>query len=65
MLIDAARDLARGVEPPAVDASQDYNGFRSAEKILAPGEDWWKLGTAEDAVMTQLQPLIAGQRPFR
>ena len=65
MLIDAARNLAGGIEPPAVDASLDYNGFRSAEKILAPTEDWWRLGTSEDPVMAQLQPLMAGQRPFR
>jgi hypothetical protein len=65
MLIDAARNLARGIEPPAVGPSLDYNGFRSAEKILAPGEDWRRLGTADDPVMAQLQPLMAGQRPFR
>jgi hypothetical protein len=65
MLIDVARNLASGIEPPAVDPSLDYNGFRSAEKILAPGEDWRTLGTASDPVMAQLQPLMAGQRPFR
>jgi hypothetical protein len=65
MLIDAARNLARGIEPPAVDPALDYNAFRSAEKILAPGEDWRLLGTPDDPVVEQLQPLLAGQRPFR
>jgi hypothetical protein len=65
LLIEAAQNLARGIEPPAVDPKLNYNEFRSAEKILAPGEDWRKLGTREDPVVGQLEPLIAGQRPFR
>jgi hypothetical protein len=65
MLIDAANNLAKGIEPPAVDPELNYNEFRSAEKILAPGEDWRKLGTREDPVVEQLEPLLAGQRPFR
>ncbi|HLG11152.1 MAG TPA: Rieske 2Fe-2S domain-containing protein [Dehalococcoidia bacterium] len=65
MLIEAARKLAQGIDPPAVDPSLNYNEFRSAEKILALGEDWRKLGTLEDPVVEQLQPLLAGQRPFR
>jgi hypothetical protein len=65
MLIDAAMNLAQGIEPPAVDPALDYNDFRSAEKILAPDEDWRALGTQADPVMAQLQPLLAGQRPFR
>jgi hypothetical protein len=65
LLIESARNLERGIEPPTVDPALDYNDFRSAEKILAPGEDWRTLGTIEDPVMAQLQPLMAGQRPFR
>jgi phthalate 4,5-dioxygenase len=64
-LIQAAKDLAQGIEPPAVDPGLDYNNFRSAEKILASDEDWRALGTEQDPVMQQLQPLLAGQRPFR
>ena len=64
-LIQAAKDLAQGIEPPAVDPNLDYNNFRSAEKILAAEEDWRILGTEQDPVMQQLQPLLAGQRPFR
>src|SRR5690606_35406466 len=65
MLIDAAKALAQGIEPPAVDPALDYNNFRSAEKILTPNEDWRTLGTASDPVMAQLDPLMASQRPFR
>jgi nitrite reductase/ring-hydroxylating ferredoxin subunit len=65
MLIQAARDLATGIEPPAVDPARNYNDFRPSEKILAAGEDWRSLGTAADPVMQQVQPLMTGQRPFR
>jgi hypothetical protein len=65
MLIQAARDLANGIEPPAVDPARNYNDFRPSEKILAAGEDWRSLGTAADPVMQQVQPLMTGQRPFR
>jgi phthalate 4,5-dioxygenase oxygenase subunit len=51
MLIKAARDLANGTEPPAVDGSQPFANIRSAEKILAPGEDWRLLGTEADPVV--------------
>jgi hypothetical protein len=62
MLIEAAKNLAQGIEPLAVDPARDYNDFRSAEKILERGEDWRRLGTHEDPVMAQLQPLMAAQR---
>jgi phthalate 4,5-dioxygenase len=65
MLIKAAKELAHGIEPPAVDPNLNYNDFRSAEKILAPDEDWRLLGTKADPVMQQLEPLAAPQRPFR
>jgi hypothetical protein len=65
MLIEAAKALANGIEPPAIDPQLNYNDFRSAEKILGPGEDWRGLGTHADPVMAELEPLLAGQRPFR
>ena len=49
ILIEAARDLANGKEPPAVGADLDYRSIRGVEKILSPGEDWRTLGTPEDA----------------
>jgi phthalate 4,5-dioxygenase len=48
ILIEAARDLANGKEPPAVGADLDYRSIRGVEKILSPGEDWRPLGTPED-----------------
>jgi hypothetical protein len=64
-LIEAAKALAQGIEPPARDASMSFNDFRASEKILDPGENWWELGTEADPVMAQLQPLLSGARPFR
>ena len=48
MLVKAAKDLADGIEPPALNSAYPYESIRSAEKILAPGEDWRLLGTASD-----------------
>ena len=53
VLIDAAKDLAKGIEPPAVDPTLPYRSIRSAEKILAPGEDWRILGTDADPVVIE------------
>ena len=55
ILIEAARDLAAGKEPPAV-GDLDYRSIRGVEKVLEPGEDWKTLGTSEDA---KLQGLLA------
>jgi nitrite reductase/ring-hydroxylating ferredoxin subunit len=49
MLIKAAKDLAAGIEPPALEG--DFASIRSAEKILEPGEDWRALGTGADPVL--------------
>jgi phthalate 4,5-dioxygenase len=54
MLIQAARDLEKGIEPAATGASEGYRSVRSAEKILAPGEDWRYLGTDEDPIVAEL-----------
>jgi nitrite reductase/ring-hydroxylating ferredoxin subunit len=59
MLIDAAKALAGGVEPPVLDGSMHYDAFRPSEKILSPGEDWRTLGTQDDPVMQQVEPLYA------
>jgi hypothetical protein len=55
MLLKAAKDLANGIEPPAVDPSLPYTSIRSAEKILAPGEDWRVLGTDQDPLLQQVE----------
>ncbi len=54
ILIKAAKDLAKGIEPPATDPSLPFSTIRSAEKILAPGEDWRILGTEDDPMVQRL-----------
>jgi hypothetical protein len=55
MLIKGAQDLANGIEPPALDQAFDWASVRSAEKILAPGEDWRLLATDADETYVKLQ----------
>ncbi len=55
ILIDAARDLANGIEPPATGPSPELSRAFSAEKILAPGEDWRTLGTPMDATVQAME----------
>lgn len=52
ILLNAARGLAEGKEPPAV-GEADYRSIRGSEKILAPGEDWRVLGTDDDPVVRE------------
>ena len=56
LLIKAARDLAKGIEPPATqtDAGASRASTR-AEKILAPGEDWRLLGTPADPTVQEME----------
>ncbi len=51
MLLKAARDLAEGKGPPAVEGDLPYASIRSAEKILEPEEDWRVLGTDADPLV--------------
>jgi hypothetical protein len=53
ILISAAKDLAAGKKPPAVDADLDFRSIRGAEKILEAGEDWRLLGTDDDPVVQE------------
>jgi hypothetical protein len=57
ILIDAAKNLAKGIEPPAVDPALPYDTIRSAEKVLAPNEDWRVLGTNDDPMVQQFEEL--------
>ena len=38
----------------SVDPNLPYKGIRSAEKILAPGEDWRLLGTDADPIVVEV-----------
>lgn len=56
-LIRAAKNLAKGIEPPTVDTSLPFEKILSAERIILPTDDWTKLGTDEDPlVREQLAP---------
>jgi hypothetical protein len=51
LLLNAAKGLAEGKEPPAL--SGNFRSIRSAEKILEPDEDWGYLGTDDDPLVQQ------------
>jgi phthalate 4,5-dioxygenase oxygenase subunit len=59
MLIDAAKKLAQGVEPPALDPGLPYVEIRSAERNIAPGDDWRVLGTHADPYVREMLAVIA------
>jgi nitrite reductase/ring-hydroxylating ferredoxin subunit len=48
VLINAAKNLARGIEPPALDPALPFDKIDLPDKVLNPGEDWTKIGTEED-----------------
>jgi nitrite reductase/ring-hydroxylating ferredoxin subunit len=54
LLLNAAKGLAEGKEPPALGADHDYMNIRGAEKILEPGEDWKRLGTVDDPLVQEV-----------
>jgi phthalate 4,5-dioxygenase oxygenase subunit len=65
MLLQAARDLdEKAIEPPATLPSPELARVYSAEKILAPGEDWRSLGTRDDAMTREMEayPLQEGRQ---
>jgi nitrite reductase/ring-hydroxylating ferredoxin subunit len=62
ILLKAAKDLANGIEPPAVDPSLPYKEIRGAEKILAPGEDWRVLGTPADPLRQKIAQMLQTER---
>jgi phthalate 4,5-dioxygenase oxygenase subunit len=62
LLIQAAQDLERGIEPPGLDPAFDYTRLRSTEKIIGAGEDWRKLATREDLPYAEL--LASGTLPL-
>jgi hypothetical protein len=48
MLINAAKNLAKGIEPPALDPRMPYDKIGQPDRLLLPGESWTTLGTPED-----------------
>ncbi len=55
LLLNAAKDLARGIEPPALDPALPYDKIGTPDKVLAPGEDWTVLGSENDPVLNPLR----------
>jgi phthalate 4,5-dioxygenase oxygenase subunit len=64
LLIDAAKGLAQGKEPPALAGVEghDFRNIRSAEKVLEPGENWHILGTDEDPTVQEAMLALEGQQ---
>jgi hypothetical protein len=62
LLINAAQNLEKGIDPPGLDPSFRYTELRSTEKIIPAGEDWRKLATSEDPAYVQL--LASGSMPL-
>jgi len=54
-LLNAAKNLARGIEPPATDPSLPYDKIGSPDKVLSPGEDWTVLGSEQDPFINSLR----------
>jgi phenylpropionate dioxygenase-like ring-hydroxylating dioxygenase large terminal subunit len=61
LLLRAAKGLEAGNEPPALGGSGDFRSIRSAEKVLADGEDWRVLGTNDDPVVQEALLALEGQ----
>ena len=66
LLLQSARDLQNGIEPPATRPTPELARIYSTEKILAPGEDWRTLGTPADATVHEMEkyPLADAQTPI-
>jgi hypothetical protein len=48
ILLRAAKDVARDLEPPALEGSLPYDKIEWPDKMLNPGEDWTRVGTEID-----------------
>jgi hypothetical protein len=60
LLIEAAKNLEKGVEPPCLDPSLPFDRVGTPDKVLMPGEDWTVLGSENDPIMNAL---LAGAPP--
>jgi hypothetical protein len=50
MLLNAAKNLEKGIEPPCLDPSLPYDRIGSLSKVLEPGEDWSIAGSENDPI---------------
>jgi nitrite reductase/ring-hydroxylating ferredoxin subunit len=58
LLIETAKNLAAGIDPPALDPALPYKDIRSAERTISVEEDWRLLGTAADPFVQELSAVI-------
>jgi hypothetical protein len=61
MLIDSAKNLEKGIDPPGVDPAYPYHKIKGAERIIAAGDDWRVLGTDQDPLLAEASPMIPQQ----
>ena len=54
ILINAAKNLERGIEPPAIDPSLPYDTIGQPDRLLLPDESWTRIGTPEDPNWSRL-----------
>jgi hypothetical protein len=63
LLINASKNLALGIEPPAIDPSLPYDKIGQPDRLLLPGESWTVIGTPEDPfyhrVFAGVEPVLA------
>ena len=53
-LIQAARNLEQGLDPPGLEAPMPWSGLRSEERVLDDNEDWHVLATDADPKYREL-----------
>ena len=58
MLLDAARNMPHGIEPPGLDQTYPYSEIKGAERIISPQDNWRVLGTPADPLLTAEGPAI-------
>jgi nitrite reductase/ring-hydroxylating ferredoxin subunit len=62
VLLNAARNLEKGIDPPALDPELPYDTIGSPRKVLHPGEDWRTLGTEDDPVLSRVRAGEAAEK---
>jgi nitrite reductase/ring-hydroxylating ferredoxin subunit len=59
MLINAAKNLEKGIDPPATDPNMPWEKIGTPSKVLNPGEDWTVLGSELDPVWQSVNSQVA------
>jgi nitrite reductase/ring-hydroxylating ferredoxin subunit len=63
LLINAAKNLEKGIEPPALEAGLPYDKIGGPSKVLTPGEDWTALASELDPVYERYAAKVAAEAP--